>query len=113
MYVPQLTGFEPYPSAHVGEISYIWSFWGPFLLIPIQKRSYFKWLLRKTCLKCRAGEELKELECHKWGSKKKNYFFRPDVTFEVDAQWLLNRCKDGKKILRDRPSGSRFPPFRV
>ena len=26
MYVPQLTGFEPYPSAHAGEISYIWSF---------------------------------------------------------------------------------------
>ena len=31
------------------------------------------------------------------GGRKKNYFFRPDVTFEVDAQWLLNRCKDGKK----------------
>ena len=47
------------------------------------------------------------------GVKEKKYFFRPDVTFEVDAQWLLNRCEDGKKILRDRPSGSRLPPFRV
>ena len=59
MYMPQLTGFEPYPSAHVGEISYIWSFWGPFLLIPIQKWSYFQWLLRKFYFMCRAGEELK------------------------------------------------------
>ena len=59
MYVPQLTEFEPYPSAHAGEISYIWSFWGPFLLIPIQKWSYFKWLLRKICFMCRADEELK------------------------------------------------------
>ena len=42
MSVPQLMGFEPYPSAHVGEISHIWSFWGPFLLIPIQKWSYLK-----------------------------------------------------------------------
>ena len=57
MYVPQLTGFEPYPSAHVGEISHIWSFWGPSLLIPMQKWSYFKWLLRKICLMYRAGEE--------------------------------------------------------
>ena len=59
MYVPQLTGFELYPSAHVGEISHIWSLWGPFPLIPIQKWSYFKWLLRILCLMCRAGEELK------------------------------------------------------
>ena len=27
---------------------------------------------------------------HKWGSKKKMTFFRPDVTFGVDAQCLLN-----------------------
>ena len=59
MSVPQLMGFEPYPSAHEGEISYIWSLWGPFLLIPIQKWSYFKWLLRKICYMCRACEELK------------------------------------------------------
>ena len=59
MYMPQLTGFEPYPSVHVGEISYIWSFWGPFLLFPIQKWSYSKWLLRKLCFMCRAGVELK------------------------------------------------------
>ena len=35
-------------------------FWDqPFLLIPIQKRPYFKSLLRKIYLMCRAGEELK------------------------------------------------------
>ena len=70
---------------------------------------------------CRAGEELKRgngpwkfriLEFQESlghydvinGGQKKNYFFRPDVTFEVDAQWLLNRCKS---------YGSRLPPFRV
>ena len=30
MSVLQLMGFEPCPSANVEEISYIWSFWGPF-----------------------------------------------------------------------------------
>ena len=59
MYVPKLAQFEPYPSAHVGEISYVCSFWGPFLLIPIQKWSYFKWLLSNICFMCRACEELK------------------------------------------------------
>ena len=47
------------------------------------------------------------------GQRKKNDFFRPDVTFGVDAQWLLHRFKDEKKISRDRPSGSLLPPFRV
>ena len=40
-------------------------------------------------------------------------FFRPDVTFGVDARCLLNRLKDGKKISRERPSGSLLLPFRV
>ena len=31
---------------------------------------------------------------------------RPDVAFEGDARWLLNRFKNGKKISRNRPSGS-------
>ena len=57
--VPQLIEFEACPSALVGEISYIWSFWGQFLLIPIQKWSYFKWLLKKNMFMCRAGEEFK------------------------------------------------------
>ena len=74
MYMPQLMGFDPYPSAHVGEISYIWSIWGPFLLILIQKWSYFKWLLRKICQMCRAGGKLKGVMDHGdfefWGFKK-------------------------------------------
>ena len=47
------------------------------------------------------------------GVKEKNDFFRPDVTFGVDARWLLNRFNDGKKISRDRPSGSLLIPFGV
>ena len=46
MSVPQLMGFELFPSPHVGEIRYIWSFWGLFLLIPIKNgpisNGYFK-----------------------------------------------------------------------
>ena len=47
------------------------------------------------------------------GGQGKKYFFRPDVTFGVDARWLLNRFKDGKEISRDRPSGSLSIPFWV
>ena len=47
------------------------------------------------------------------GVKEKKRFFRPDVTFGVDARWLPHRFKDGKKISRDRPSGNLLPPFRV
>ena len=32
------------------------------------------------------------------GVKKKMTFFRPDVTFGIDARCLLNPLKDGKKI---------------
>ena len=35
------------------------------------------------------------------GQKKRNDFFRSDVKFGVDARWLLNRFKNGKKISRD------------
>ena len=45
------------------------------------------------------------------GQSKKMIFFRPDFTFRVDVRWLLNRFKDGKKISRDRPSGSLLLPF--
>ena len=39
------------------------------------------------------------------GVKEKKFFFRPEVTFGVDARWLLNRFENGKKIARDRSSG--------
>ena len=45
------------------------------------------------------------------GGQRKKVFFRPEVTFGVDARWLLNRFENGKKITRDRSSGSRLPPF--
>ena len=47
------------------------------------------------------------------GQRKKNFFFRPDFTFGVDARWLLNRFENGKKISRDRSSGSHLLPFGV
>ena len=50
--VPQLMGLELFPSPRVGEIRYIWSFWGPFLLTPIQKWSHFKRLFYQTCCMC-------------------------------------------------------------
>ena len=37
----------------------------------------------------------------------------PDVAFGVDARWLLNRFKNGKKISRNRPSGSLLLPLEV
>ena len=47
------------------------------------------------------------------GVKGKMIVSRPDVASGLDAQWLLNRFKNGKKISRKRPSGSLLPPFGV
>ena len=47
------------------------------------------------------------------GQRKKKFFLRPEVTFGVDARWLLNRFENRKKISRDRSPGSRLPPFGV
>ena len=52
MSVPQLMRLELFPSPRVGEIRHILSFWGPFLLTPIQKWSHFKRLLYQTCCMC-------------------------------------------------------------
>ena len=32
------------------------------------------------------------------GGQRKTKFFRPEVTFGVDAQWLLNRFENGKRF---------------
>ena len=58
MYVPQLTGFEPYPSAHVGEISHM-VILGTIPIDSHSKMVLFQMVIEKNLFMCRAGEELK------------------------------------------------------
>ncbi len=128
---PSWWGFEPHLSALAGEIWHIWSFWGPSLLIPIQKWPPFDHDFKNISSNHGAEKGLTRGKRHRriwifkfqeiWGSlwrhkrglKKNVPIFLPEVTFGVNAPWLLDQFQNGKNFTRANSSANLITKFGI